>query len=450
MPEEDQMYRFSCVLTVCLAALLFISGCATRSTAPARPMSVPESVPTQPAPARPIVSQSRRGPGPAKVVPAQPADYWSRLRSGFAFPDPGRHGAIDRAIAGYLRHPGMLEGALARGRPYLFYISSEIERRGLPAELALVPTVESEFQPFALSPGKAAGLWQFTPSTGRSYGLHQDWWYDGRRDVVAATDAALTHLQSLHGKFNGDWLKALAAYNCGTTCVKRAVNRNRQAGLPTDFWSLNLPRETRHYVPRLLAVRAMVARPGDFGLTLGPVPDEPYFVRFDIGEPINLNVASELAGISEPELRALNPGFNRDMTHPEGPHSLLIPATSAGLFRTALDKLPDQARLPVTRYRIAAGDSLGAIAQRFGMSVNDLKQLNGLNSDLIRTGDYLQIPGTADQGRSLRYTVQPGDSLYRIARMHQVSIGDLKRWNDLDGKKHIHPGETLKVGVTLH
>lgn len=228
-------------------------------------------------------------------------------------------------IAWYARHQAYLDRVAERATPYLFHIVEEIERRGMPMELALLPIVESAFHPFAYSRSHASGIWQFIPGTGRNYGLKQNWWYDGRRDIVAATDAALRYLDKLNKEFHGNWLHALAAYNTGERNVGRAIKRNRKAGKQTDFWSLRLPRETRGYVPSLLAVAELLAEPEKYGITWQTIENKPYFTQVDIGGQLDLATAAGLADLSMDDLYTLNPAFNRWATAPDGPHHLLVP-----------------------------------------------------------------------------------------------------------------------------
>ncbi len=259
--------------------------------------------------------------------PLRPADYsdlFDRIRAGFKLPDSD-HAAIDRELEWYAGNPDYLGRAFSRADLYLYHIVTELEARGMPLELALLPVVESAFEPYAYSHSSASGLWQFIPGTGSRYNLKQDWWYDGRRDVIESTRAALDYLQALNTEFNGDWLLAIAAYNCGEMNVERAVARNQAAGLPTDFWNLKLPAETRAYVPKLLAMGRVVAHPERYGLSFNKIPNQPYFAKVDTKGQISMHVAAEIAGLTDAELYELNPAFHRWATDPSGPYSLLVP-----------------------------------------------------------------------------------------------------------------------------
>lgn len=323
-------------------------------------------------------------------VPA--TEIWDRLRSGFTLPtrdDP----EVRRYLVRYNKHPEAVARLLQRGEPYLFHILNRVEQRGLPAELALLPCVESAFDPHATSPVGAAGLWQFMPKTAESLGLSQDWWYDGRLDVIDGTEAALDYLTQLHRSF-GDWLLALAAYNTGSARVQRAIAQNRAEGKPVDFWHLPLPAETRSYVPRLLALRAVVRRPAKYNVTLPSLPDAHYFTRVDTQGRIDLPVAAQLAGVSEEELKRLNPGILRLTTPPDRPSILLIPKKSESVFGERLALLPEDERIRSIRHRILRGDTLSTIAQHYRTTVERLLKVNHMDNTEIIAGDILVVPGS--------------------------------------------------------
>jgi membrane-bound lytic murein transglycosylase D len=262
-------------------------------------------------------------------------DLFDRLRAGFVL-DEVQEPAIDDQLAWLQRNSDYLERVFQRAQRYMYHIVTEVEARGMPLEFALLPVVESAYEPFAYSSGRAAGLWQFIPGTGVRFGLKRDWWYDGRRDVIESTRAALDYLQALHDQFDGDWLLAIAAYNVGELTVQREVDLNRAAGRPVDFWHLKLPAETRAYVPKLLAMKRLMAEPERYGLEFAPIPNEPYFAVIDTDSQIDLKIAARLAGTSFDELVALNPGYNRWATDPDGPHRLLVPIDSADACATSL------------------------------------------------------------------------------------------------------------------
>lgn len=318
-------------------------------------------------------------------------DLLERMRAGFALA-PVEDFRVQREIDWYVAHAAHLDRTFDRGRRYLHHIVLQLEERNMPCELALLPVVESAFDPFAHSPRLASGLWQFIPSTGRRYGLDQDWWLDERRDVLAATRAALDHLKELHGEFDGDWLLALAAYNAGAGNVKRAMQRNLRSGRPTDFFHLDLRPETRSYVPKLLAIARVMAEPERFGIVFPAIPNAPYFARVDVGGQVDLGLVANLADIPLEELRALNPQYKRWATDPGGPHELLVPAPAQQRFHEVLATLPPSKRLRFVRHRVRRGDTLIAIASRYGVPLEALRDINRVRGSLIHPGQELLVP----------------------------------------------------------
>ncbi|ROR32680.1 lytic transglycosylase [Inmirania thermothiophila] len=412
-----------------------------------------------PEPAAAVCDDGSHAPAAARVQ----WDLWARLRGGLALPRLA-HPRVQAELRWFGDHPDYLERVAERARPYLRLILEAVEARGMPSEIALLPVVESGFQPFAYSPGRAAGLWQFIPATGRRFGLRQDWWYDGRRDVLEATRAALDYLERLHETFDGDWLLALAAYNAGAGTVQRAVRANHRRGRPVDFFSLDLPPETAAYVPRLLAVAEAVARPDAFGLRLPEIPDEPVLEVVELDGQIDLALAAELAGIDIETLYRLNPAYNRWATPPEGPHRLLLPREAAPRLRQALAELPPERRVRWVRHRIRGGESLLTIARRYRTTVEVLRRTNGIRGNLIRAGDHLLVPVASrapeayvlsaearrrrtlareEPGRRVVHTVRRGESLWGIARRYGVSVARLARWNGIAPADPIRPGDHL-------
>lgn len=395
--------------------------------------------------------------------PDQNRDLWDRIREGYAF-ETQIHPRIDAELNWYASHPEYLGRTLERARPYLHLIVDEVEKRNIPLEIALLPIVESAYQPFAYSRSHAAGLWQFIPETGKRYGLRQDWWYDGRRDVIASTRAALDYLEYLNAFFEGDWMLALAAYNSGEGNVRRAVTRALEAGKPTDFWSLPLPRETRAYVPKLLALREIFQQPEEYGVILPALPDEPVIARVDTGGQIDLARAAELAGIGIDDLYRLNPAFNRWATAPDGPHELLLPLDAVDRFNLALAVLGDENRVTWTRHLIRDGETLDGIARRHHTTVAILREVNGINGHVIRAGRSLVVPGTrqgsdflahidlrrnvarapsSGGGKPQQHIVRSGDTLWNIARKYRVSVKQLTEWNSIDAEASLRPGQRL-------
>jgi membrane-bound lytic murein transglycosylase D len=444
-----------------LLASLALSACmpgGTRPDSDTARQSLPEGHENLP----PLSRGSRAGGAdtPASAPDSDPADtadagIWQRLVAGFQLAAI-EHPRIQHEIARLQRSPNAFRALMARSEPYLYHILGRIEDAGLPSELALLPAVESGFRAHVYSPDGAAGLWQFMPATGQMLGLRQDWWFDRRRAIEPSTDAAITYLSQLRQRFDGDWLHALAAYNAGSGTVNRAIRRARQREESTAFWSLDLPGETDRYVPRLLAIAAIVADPETYGLDLPEIANQPYFAPVDIGGQIDLNVAAGLAGIEVDELLAINPGHKRWASRPKGPHRLLLPIDKTAGFSDALARLPREQRLRWRRHRIVSGDSLNRIARQYGVDVQAIRESNGLEDSRIRAGRDLLIPlseslslgsaGSNQKARQrMRYRVRKGDSLYKIARRFEVSVADLRRWNRVG--RYIRPGERLTVFI---
>lgn len=396
-------------------------------------------------------------------------DLWQRLRAGFAMDHEADRERVQRHLAWFKRHPAYIDRVVERGHRYLYHIVNETESRGLPTELALLPIVESAFDPFAYSHGRAAGLWQFVPATGRHFGLDQSWWHDDRRDVLAATDAALTYLDQLATRFDRDFTLALAAYNSGGGTVSSAIRRNTNSGKPTDYWALSLPRETRNYVPKLLALAIILDNPEDFGIELPPLKDEPYFDVVDTGGQIDLAQAAELAGVDIDEIYLLNPSFNRWATRPDGPHRLLVPIDSAARFREGIAAMDPKSRVAWQDYSVKSGDNLGSIARRFGTTPAVIRQVNNLRSDTIRINQQLLIPsaragagdyalseaqrlertqaraGRNNGGNRVDHVVKRGDTFWDIAREHGVSVRQVAAWNNMAPGDALIPGRKLVV-----
>lgn len=402
---------------------------------------------------------------PPAALCESPQDIWERIRLGMSLPDRA-HPGTEGDLKWFAKQSAYLDRVFTRAVPYLYLIVEAIEERKLPTELALLPVVESAFQPFAYSHGRAAGLWQFIPSTGERFNLKQNWWYDGRRDVLASTHAALDYMEYLHDHFEGEWLLAIAAYNSGEGTVKRAVARNKAQGKPTDFWSLKLPRETQGYVPKLLAIAQLVKHPEQYDIALSPIANDPFLASVKLDSQIDLSLAAELADLSLEEIYLYNPGFNRWATDPGGPHRLLLPIDRIETFEQQLASYPAEKRVRWQRHRIKPGESLMQIAQRYHTTVDLLKNINKLRSNAIRAGDTLTIPVartslsnyslSADQrlsatqnqprsGQRTQYTVKSGDSLWGIAQRHGVGVNELAQWNGMAPRDPLMPGKKLVV-----
>ena len=365
----------------------------------------------------------------------------------------------------YLDHPGYLQRVMERARPILPFVLDELEKRNLPTELALLPIVESAYQAFAYSHGRASGMWQIIPSTGRFLGLKQNWWYDGRRDIIESTRAAINYLDSLARQFNGDWELALAAYNAGPGKIRSAVRYNKKRKRKTDFWSLTkIRKETRAYVPKMFALRELFANPDKYSLDLVPVNNEVSYEIVELDGQIDLALAADLAGISVNQLYQLNPAFNRWATAPGGPHRLLLPRGKAEQFRVEVAKVPPSKRINWVRHKIKNGETLSHISKKYRSSVSLIKQVNNIRGTSIRAGKYLMVPtatkslqsytlsqnsriasiqNTNRSGTKRVHIVRPGQSLWSISRSYGVSTRSLAKWNG------IAPIDTLRVGQKL-
>ena len=482
--NQGSLYR----LCISVGLLVAMTGCAslpsartagtgsavaaapTGSERPATP-TIPNPVPVDVAPAPMVLSAAAEAELASLVPPTsqeladslvEPGELLARVRRGLAIPQQN-NSRIDKEADWYARNPQYVERVFSRAAPYLQYIVNEVEARGLPLELALLPIIESAFQPYAYSSARAQGLWQFMSATGGRFGLKQDWWYDGRRDVVAATQAALDYLTYLRDMFGGNWLHAIAAYNCGEGNVSRAIRRNVAAGKRTDFWNLKLPAETRGYVPRLLAMSRIVADPEQYGLSIEGMPDEPYFERVETGGQISIEVAAELVGLTTADMYDLNPAYHRWATDPTGPHFLLVPVDAATAFRESLLQLTPDQRMRVERYTVRPGDTVTSIAQRFGTTAQHLRELNELGTaNSIQDGAELRVPSSVtalppqvlqaaarvdgrNRTRAVRavHVVRRGDSLWSIAKRHDMDVISLAKLN------RISPNDTLRAGQRL-
>ncbi|WP_017445083.1 LysM peptidoglycan-binding domain-containing protein [Gayadomonas joobiniege] len=390
-------------------------------------------------------------------------NLWKRIQSQLTMDIPeNRRLTIQRNW--FIKHPSYLKRVAKRAEPFLYFIVEEIEKREMPMELALLPIVESAFNPMAYSPYHAAGLWQFVPGTADYYGLKRNWWYDGRRDVIESTRAALDYLEKLHQQFDGNWLHALAAYNSGEGRVARAIKRNFNSGENIDYWSLDLPRETDAYVPKLLALADLIKNPTKYGAELPVIANAQTVEVVDVENQIDLSIAAQMASIDLAALKSLNPGYARWSTSPEGPHTLLLPLKNAETLRAALADAQPNDLIKWFEYKVKAGDSLGLIAQKYNTSLHTLKTTNKIKGNLIRVGDRLLIPTGAAQTNQLaqsnepsaeqaneliqteiNYEVKSGDTLWDISRAFNVTSRQIQQWNHLTEKQNIHPGQKLVI-----
>ena len=404
--------------------------------------------------------------------PQPPADLWARIRSGFSMSQLDSP-QVASSVNWYAQRPDYMRRTIERSKMYLFHIMEQVQKRGMPSEIALLPIVESAFNPMAYSRSHASGIWQFIPSTGKDFGLKQNGWYDGRRDIVAATSAALNYLDKLHTMF-GSWELALAAYNCGEGCVSRAIAKNQAAGLPTDYLSLKLPAETRDYVPRLMAVKEIVSDPAVVGMSLSSIPNQAYFTKVSLQSPIDVKLAAKLANMPLNQFVSLNPAYKKPIVRSDTPQQILLPVDKADAFATNL-KNYDQPLVSWQAYPAKAGDSAAGIAKKFGVTLAWLKQHNEFavtrkgkltedhtllvplennldsaqlaattpsadKSDVVARKESVTVPHTV--------TVKRGETLASLAKHHHVALADLKRWNHLRNNK-VQAGEELMIAAAI-
>lgn len=392
-----------------------------------------------------------------KAAPSQ--DIWTRIRAGLRLP------AIDAELTAqheqwFIENAEFREALFERAKLYLYYIVEEVDKRGMPMEVALLPAIESAYKPYAYSRARASGLWQFIPSTGRLYGLKRNWWYDGRRDVVASTRAALDYLQKLQADFNGDWQLALAAYNAGEGRVARAIEWNRRRHLPTDFVHLrHLKRETKYYVPKLMAMANIVSDPARFGIQLPEIPNEPYFTRVEADSQVDLGVIARLTGMEVDDLHFINPGYIRRATDPNGPHHILVPVDKKDAVVTGLSEMPETQRVQWLHHQVRGGDTLYDIARRYRLTVEAIKTANNLRGNRLSIGQSLMLPTSASaygtgvkpvrtttrSGEPIIHRVRRGETLSSIARRYNVLVRQLAEWNFMRPNDVLQLGRRLKI-----
>lgn len=421
---------------------------------------IPEEVISQPTEEEKVAASE-----PVELTPQQQDDLWVRIRQQLHFhvPDVPR---VQSQRNWYASHPEYLDRVAKRAEPYLHLIVEELEKRDMPIDLALLPIVESAFDPFAYSHGSASGVWQFIPGTARQYGLDINWWYDGRRDVFAATHAALDYLQALHRYFDGNWMHALAAYNSGEGRVAAAIRKNKRLNKPTDFWNLSLPRETRAYVPKLLALAEILANSDEYGIAWYPIENQPKLEVIETPAQIDLALAADMADMPLDLLHQYNSGYNRWATAPSGPHRLMLPKQNAEKFKLALSKTEPKDWLSWTRHEVKSGESLLTISNKYNTSVDVIQQVNDISSHIIRAGEHLLVPiatlniesyklskdqrreDRQDQKRSgkrIEHIVQSGDTLWDLSRAYSVNLRDLARWNSMAPGDYLRPRQELVV-----
>ncbi len=390
------------------------------------------------------------------------------MRHQFALNHEVTQPEVQNQVRWLISHPSYIQ-QLARSEPYIYHILTEIRKRNMPGEVALIPMIESAYDPFAYSGAGAAGLWQLMPGTGTDLGLKQDWWYDGRRSIGPSTNAALSYLLYLHNFFEGNWILAFAAYDSGEGTMARIIKNSDQRIKGINFWSLPVPTETKAYVPRLLALAEIIQNPHRYHIQLPDIPHVPYFEEVNIGSQIDLDHAAKLAGISYRDLIKLNPGFNRWATAPYRPYKLLIPANKVESFNRNLANLPYDQRVSWTRHQVSAGDNLQLIAKQYHTTAHLIKELNQLKSNSIQKGQYVLIPShdktvkrsdppptarqvfhfTAPQQFKMIHIVEKRDSYLVLAKKYAVTSDQIRMWNKLKPASKLRLGQPLIIWRTI-
>lgn len=400
------------------------------------------------------------------VFAFRPPDVWQALRRSFQFKDLSKQPEVNAQIQFLKAHPAYFRAFAKNSKPYIFFILEYIKSQRLPGELALLPMIESNYNPFAYSRAGAAGLWQLMPGTGSGLGVKQDWWYDGRRGIINSTRAATDYLQYLNRFFGGNWILSVAAYDSGEGTVQRAIKQNIQAHKDTSFWSLPLPRETQAYLPRLLAMASIIKYPKYFGINLPYEPYEPHFQEIEVGSQIDLTHAAKLAHMKYGDLLKLNPGHNRWATAPNQPQTLLLPLDRVTLFQANLTQVPENERITWARHEVLSGENLGLIAIKEKSSVHLIKEINHLKSDTIKIGQKLLIPASKkisphnltetkkrlaiNQNQnigphSLIHIVQKNDSFKLLERKYRVKENQIRYWNQIKAQQNLNEGDKLII-----
>lgn len=388
---------------------------------------------------------------------------WDRIRAGFSLPHTS-NGAVDAQIRFYTSNKAYFYKVTQQSEPFLHYVASQMEANDMPMELALLPFIESSYNPAAASASNA-GMWQFGSSTGRNFGLTQNTWYDGRKDVVASTDAAIRLLKKLYTKFDNDWFLAVAAYNVGDGALQQAIDKNRKAGKPTDFWSLPLNKTTQGYIPQLIALSKIVADPNVYDFKLYPIADVPFFVKVNVESQVNLAEVAQSSSLDTALIKKLNAGYKGWLTDPTQPRHLLVPVSAAAAIKLQLDNAPKVESVKWQEHVVKKGDTLDAIAKRYGSNASQIKAINNIKSEKLSPGQRLQIPQSLESSiassstnvetksetpsttptKTSYYTVKSGDNLWSIAKSQNISVDTLLRLNKMTSKSALKPGQKLAL-----
>jgi membrane-bound lytic murein transglycosylase D len=397
-------------------------------------------------------------------------NLWDDMQDYLQLPDYSYRPEVQKQIVYLQRHQAYLNRTIKQSAPYIYYIFQQTQQRNLPAELALIPIIESAYNPFKYSYAGANGLWQLMPGTASGLGLKINWWYDGRRDIIASTKVAFDYLSYLNDFFTNNWLLAIAAYDYGEGGVKAAISHNKHHGLSTDFWSLHLPAETKVYVPKLLALAAVIRDPERYGINLQPINDAPYLKEVDVGSQIDLTQAAKLAGISVSTIHKLNPGFRRWATDPDGPYTLLLPISKVRGFEQRLDALPENKRVTWREHIVKQGETLGSLAVQYKTNTFIIKQVNHLHNDMIHPKQLLLIPvqfhGSVESPvvkeratiaeeklpgpNRVSHIVQHGETLWTLAEKYGVTPREIRYWNSLKPHQQLALNQKLLIWAPPH
>ena len=394
-------------------------------------------------------------------------NIWDRLRDDFKIPDETSLNKITKSyIKWYENHPEHLDKVFENAKPYLEYIISQVEEKELPGELALLPFIESNFDPFAFSHAGATGLWQMMPGTASGYGIRINWWYDGRRDILESTDKALNYITYLGKFFDNNWLLAIAAYDSGEGNVLKAVKKQRKLQ-EFNFWQLDLPKETKSYIPKLLAIKEIISNPEEHNIELPNISNTAQFVIFDVKHQVDLNELAKVTGVSIKDIRKYNPGFRRNVTHPELENRILIPITSKNIASSHLSNAQTNTKKPQwIRYKVKSGDSLSKLATEYGSNTKAIKVANKLKNDTLKIGSYVMIPTSGLDQDLIKKTKQPnttitqdmlpgprltvhnvktGETILSIAKKYKVSIGEIEFWNKINARHKLNINQEIVI-----
>lgn len=419
--------------------IIFMSGCTSKSLAPTKNVKNNKIM--------------------AQKPEISPNCTWQHLRKNFVVDNIPNHPIVAEHIKWITENPGFIREFATNATPYIYHILNKIEENEFPAEIALLPMIESNYNPFAHSSAGAAGIWQIMPGTATGFGIVQNWWYDGRKDIIDSTNGAFEYLRYLNKFFGGDWLLTLAAYNSGEGTIKRAMKQNIQAGKKADFWSLTLPGQTKHYVPRLLALAAIIKNPNKYKVKLPKFTKNMYFKTVKINTQIDFNTIANLVQLDIQEIHKLNPGHNHSIVSHDDHHKIILPINKIELFKQEINKLKPNSNL-TNGHVVKVGDSLSKISQQYSIPIEMLKSINKLSNDTIKIGERIIVPSnkknklsslktaspsTNKTHKKIVYITKPKDSLHKISNKFNVSISAIEFWNKISHYKPLATGKKIII-----